>query len=226
MDDINKICIIEDEVDIVETMTSYFENEGYEAISFNSAEEFYKNGPDNFKGLYLVDWNLPGEPGINIITNIRVKDKVSPIFMVSAFAKNEDIVEGLKRGADDYITKPFSFDTLIVKVKNSLSKLSIVSRDFNSSDEMRLLPSAKSFMKDGNTVNLTQREYIIFNHLYENLGQASTRQDLIDQFDSDDKMTERNIDVHVFSLRKKIKTVDLVVETVWGTGYKLSVVVR
>ena len=226
MDNINKICIIEDEVDIVETMTLYFESEGYDAISFNSAEEFYKSAPDNFKGLYLVDWNLPGEPGINIITNIRVKDKVSPIFMVSAFAKNEDIVEGLKRGADDYITKPFSFDTLIVKVENSLSKLSIVSRDFNSSDEMRLLPSAKSFMKDGNTVNLTQREYIIFSHLYENLGQASSRQNLIDQFDSGDKMTERNIDVHVFSLRKKIKPVDLVVETVWGTGYKLSVVVR
>jgi DNA-binding response OmpR family regulator len=226
MEAINTICIIEDEVDIVETLTTYFENEKYNVISFNSAEEFYSKGPSDFKGLYLVDWNLPGEPGINIITNIRVKDKVSPIFMVSAFSKNEDIVEGLNRGADDYITKPFSFDALMIKAKNSLNKLSLVSSDLGSNDQMRLLPEAKSFMKDGKTVSLTQREFIIFNHLYQNLGQSASRQDLINQFDNEEKMTERNIDVHVFSLRKKIKPVELVVETVWGTGYKLSVVVR
>ena len=226
MEAINKICIIEDEVDIVETLTTYFENEKYSVISFNSAEEFYEKMPSDFKGLYLVDWNLPGEPGINIITNIRLKDKVSPIFMVSAFSKSEDIVEGLNRGADDYITKPFSFDALLIKVKNSLNKLSLVSSDLSLNDQMRLLPEAKSFMKDGKTVSLTQREFIIFNHLYQKLGQSASRQDLINQFDNEEKMTERNIDVHVFSLRKKIKPVELVVETVWGTGYKLSVFVR
>jgi DNA-binding response OmpR family regulator len=226
MEAINNICIIEDEKDIVEAMTVYFENEKYEVISFNSAEEFYESGPREFKGLYLVDWNLPGEPGIDIVSNIRVKDKISPIFMVSAFAKSEDVIEGLNRGADDYITKPFSFDALIVKAKNSLNKLSLISDGVEADEQMRLLPEAKSFIKDGKTISLTQREYILFNHLYQNLGQASSRQDLINQFDNEDKMTERNIDVHVFSLRKKIKQVDLIVETVWGTGYKLSVVNR
>lgn len=226
MESINTICIIEDEKDIVEAMTAYFENENLNVISFNSAEDFYEHSPSDFKGLYMVDWNLPGEPGIDIVSKIRVKDKISPIFMVSAFAKNEDIVEGLNRGADDYITKPFSFEELIVRAKNSLSKLSIVDSGIQENEQMKLLPEAKSFIKDGQTVSLTQREFIIFNYLYEKLGQPVSRQDLIDQFANEEKMTERNIDVHVFSLRKKIKTVELIVETVWGLGYKLSVVIR
>lgn len=224
MKDIRNICIVEDEQDIVEAMTTYFENEKYNVISFNSAEEFYDKAPSDYQGLYLLDWNLPGGPGIDIVSKIRIKDKVSPIFMVSAFSKNEDIVEGLRRGADDYITKPFSFDQLLERVRNSLKKLSLVLADGHNgeSGQVRLLPEAKSFIKDGQTISLTQREFIIFNFLYEKLGDPVTREDLIAQFSSEEKMTERNIDVHIFSLRKKIKTVNLVVETVWGKGYKLS----
>lgn len=225
MESVKSICIIEDEKDIVETMTAFLEIENYDVISFNSAEEFYEKCPENFKGLYLVDWNLPGEPGIEIISKIRLKDKISPIFMVSAYNKENDIIEGLSRGADDYIIKPFNFSELMVRVKNSLNKYSLVSDQLNN-DQLKLLPEAKSFIKDGNTISLTQREFIIFNHLYQNISKPSSREELIGQFSGDDKMTERNIDVHVFSLRKKIKSVDLVVETVWGHGYKLSVIVR
>lgn len=221
MEAVKSICIIEDEKEIVETMVAYLEGEHFEVIYFHSAEDFYLKGPEDFKGLYLVDWNLPGEPGIEIISRIRIKDKISPIFMISAFTKSEDIVEGLARGADDYITKPFSFEELVQRAKNSLKKFSIVTNQIVN-DEMRLLPEAKSFIKDGRTTSLTKREYIIFNFLFSKLGQAVSRDELIGEFSSDEKMTERNIDVHVFSLRKKIKEVNLMVETVWGIGYKLS----
>lgn len=221
MENVNSVCIIEDENEIVETMTTFLENRGFKVFSFESAELFYANAPKDFKGLYLVDWNLPGEPGIEIISKIRMTDKISPIFMVSAFTNKEDIVAGLERGADDYITKPFSFDELTARVKNSLSKFSIISNQATD-EQMKLLPEAKSFIKEGQTVSLTKREYIIFEYLFNKLGLPVTREELIDQFSNEEKMTERNIDVHVFSLRKKIKVVNLMVETIWGIGYKLS----
>jgi two-component system alkaline phosphatase synthesis response regulator PhoP len=214
------ICIIEDEKDIVDALTTFLEAQNFTVISFNNAEEFYSHVPRDFNGLYLVDWNLPGEPGINIISKIRESNKFSPIFMVSAYTKNEEILTGLKAGADDYITKPFSLEELLARIENAQQKLSFIGDEVSSSS-FKLLPEATAFIKEGKTVNLTQREFIIFNKLHEELGQAVTRDELILCFKNDEKMTVRNIDVHVFSLRKKIKEVEFFIDTVWGKGYKL-----
>ena len=214
------ICIIEDEKDIVDALTTFLEAQDFNVISFNNAEEFYSHVPRDFNGLYLVDWNLPGEPGINIISKIRESNKFSPIFMVSAYTKNEEILTGLKAGADDYITKPFSLEELLARIENAQQKLSFIGDEVSSSS-FKLLPEATAFIKEGKTVNLTQREFIIFNKLHEEFGQAVTRDELILCFKNDEKMTVRNIDVHVFSLRKKIKEVEFFIDTVWGKGYKL-----
>lgn len=215
-----QICIIEDEEDIVEALCAFFESHEYEVVSYNSAEEFFANRSIDFRGLYLVDWNLPGEPGINIVSKVRAEDKFSPIFMVSAYNKNEDIVTGLKNGADDYITKPFNLDELLQRVKNAQSKYKEFYNEVNF-EGINLLPEANAFIKDNQTVNLTKREFIIFQKLHSEQDSPVSREMLIECFAKDDKMTVRNIDVHVFSLRKKIKNVDLRIETVWGMGYKL-----
>lgn len=215
-----KICIIEDEKDIVDALSTYLEMKGYETTSFNNAEDFYKKHESNFKGLYIVDWNLPGEPGINIISRIRQNDKFSPIFMVSAYSKNDEILTGLRAGADDYITKPFSLEELHARIENAQTKYGHINNEIDSS-EFKLLPEASAFIKQSKTVNLTQREYIIFEKLYEEKPEPVTREELIQCFKNDEKMTVRNIDVHVFSLRKKIKEVELYIDTVWGKGYKL-----
>jgi len=219
---INKrsICIIEDEVDILDTLKLFLESQNFRVYGFGSAEEFFKNIPEKFTGLYLVDWNLPGESGLSIIEKIRKTDLISPIFMVSAYNRSEDIVVGLKAGADDYISKPFSMDELSARVENALSKFSHIKTELDL-DEMKLLPEAKSFIRSGTTISLTSREFLIFNMLYENFSIPITRDELLDCFDKDDEMTIRNIDVHIFSLRKKIKNVNLVIETMWGKGYKL-----
>ncbi len=218
--ELGRICIIEDEKDIVEALTTFLEAQNYSVISFNNAEDFHKNIKKDFKGLYIVDWNLPGDPGIKIIEKIRETDKYSPIFMVSAYTKNEEIVTGLKAGADDYITKPFSLEELLARIENAQAKFRHLNEELVSTD-FQLLPEACAFIKKGKTVTLTRREYIIFEKLYNELSQAVTREELIECFKNDEKMTVRNIDVHVFSLRKKIKQADLYIDTVWGEGYKL-----
>ncbi len=220
MESLGNICIIEDEKDIAEALKVYFEGFGYHIKNYSSAEDFYLNRSQNFKGLYLVDWNLPGDPGINIIEKIREEDKFSPIFMVSAYSKNDEIITGLKAGADDYITKPFSLEELKARIDNAYLKLNHINDEIDSS-EFKLLPEAAAFIKSGKTINLTQREYIIFEELYKNKETPLTRDELILCFKNDEKMTVRNIDVHIFSLRKKIKEIGLNIETVWGKGYKL-----
>ena len=214
------VVIIEDEIEIIEALKYLLEKNDFKVVGYTSAEEFFsaKNRPDH--SVYLVDWNLPGIKGVDIVKTIRLKDKLSPIFMVSAYNKPEQIIEGLKSGADDYLTKPFNYDELLVRVMNAHSKVNSL-QDNLMNVGLKLIPEAHTVIKDGITVNLTSREFIIFNHLYKHQAAASTREELINQFEKDMEMTARNIDVHIFSLRKKMNKINIGIETVWGTGYKI-----
>ncbi len=214
------ITIIEDEREIGENLALFLRAKEFEVQHYLSAEEYFSDRSHPSEGIYLVDWNLPGISGIDVIKTIRTKDKISPVFMISAYSRNQEIVEGLKAGADDYLTKPFDFDGLAVRIENAWSKLNALEGDLISSG-LRLIPEANSVMKDGTTVSLTSREFMIFKQLFEK-GDTVSREELIALFDSTEKMTVRNIDVHIFFLRKKLKKLNLVISTVWGAGYRLE----
>ncbi len=215
-----KIIIIEDEIEIADAIGDYLQKHGFISVKFPDAESFYSNKSKPMRAIYLVDWNLPGVNGLDVIKRLREGDKFSPIFMITANSTPENMLEGLKAGADDYITKPFNFENLLARVQNSWQKYSTLSKDLFS-EGMKLLPEAHSLLKDGVTVNLTSREFIIFKHLHDSKNTVS-RDEIIKQFTSDDDMTLRNIDVHIFSLRKKLKKVGITIATVWGAGYKLD----
>lgn len=217
------VVVIEDEKDIVESIRYFLKKNGFDVDSFETAESFFSlnHRPENC--IYLVDWNLPGIKGTDLIKTIRMKDKLSPIFMISAYNKPDQIVEGLQSGADDYITKPFNFDELLVRITNAYNKVSSL-QDNLLNVGLKLIPEAHAVIKEGQTVNLTSREFVIFKYLHDNMDKpSSSREEIITQFDKDLEMTARNIDVHIFSLRKKISKINVSVETVWGAGYKLSV---
>ncbi len=214
------IVIIEDEKEILGSLQFILERNDFTVYPYVSAEEFFSANPRPENCVYLVDWNLPGIKGIDIIRTIRLKDKISPVFMISAYIKPEQIIEGLQSGADDYITKPFNYEELLVRIGNAHAKVSSL-QDNLMNVGLKLIPEAHAVMKDGVTVNLTSREFIIFNHLYKNDTVVATRDELINQFDKDMEMTSRNIDVHIFSLRKKMAKIRIGIETVWGTGYKI-----
>jgi DNA-binding response OmpR family regulator len=220
MKEVEDVYIIGDKIDNKDVIVKSFLNLGLSVKYFSNSRDFYENMSGEFTGLYIIDWQLSDEPGIEIISNIRKRDGVSPIFMISDYAESKDKIEGLRRGADDYITKPFLVDEVVLKGQNILRKVSLL-RNNITGEVIKLLPEASSFIKNDVIISLTKREYIIFNHLFSQLDKPVSRENLISQF-SEEKMTDRNIDVHIFSLRKKIKSVDVVISTVWGMGYKLS----
>lgn len=220
MNEKKSVVVVEDEQDIASSLKYFLEKNDIDVVTFCSAEEFFaaKNIPEQC--IYLVDWNLPGIKGIDIIKTLRLRDKLSPLFMLSANIESGQIIEGLQAGADDYITKPFNYDELLIRIKNALTKFRNL-KDNMLNVGLKLIPEAHSVMMDGVTVSLTSREFIIFQHLHNNRNAPSTREELINQFENDSEMTARNIDVHIFSLRKKMNKLKIGIETVWGTGYRL-----
>jgi len=215
------VTIIEDEKEIGESLAIFLRSKNFEVKHHLSAEEFFSDRSAPNDGIYLIDWNLPGIKGIDIVRTIRTRDKLSPIFMLSANSQNHDILEGLKSGADDYLTKPFDFDGLAIRIENAWSKITQIEGNLMSHG-VKLIPEANSVMKDGVTVSLTAREFVIFDRLYKTLETVS-REDLIAEFDLKEKMTVRNVDVHIFFLRKKLAKLNMAISTVWGAGYKLQV---
>jgi len=215
------VTIIEDEKEIGESLAIFLRSKNFEVSHYLSAEEFFSDRTTATNGIYLVDWNLPGIKGIDIIRTIRTRDKFSPIFMLSSNSHSQDILEGLESGADDYLTKPFDFNGLAVRIENAWSKLTQLEGNLMSHG-VKLIPEAHSVMKDGVTVSLTAREFVIFDRLYKTLETVS-RDDLISEFDLKEKMTVRNVDVHIFFLRKKLTKLHMTIVTVWGAGYKLVV---
>jgi DNA-binding response OmpR family regulator len=215
------VTIIEDEKEIGESLAKFLRAKKFEVKHHLSAEEFFSDRSTASTGIYLIDWNLPGIKGIDIVRTIRTRDKFSPIFMLSANSQNQDILEGLKSGADDYLTKPFDFDGLAIRIENAWAKLTQIEGNLMSHG-VKLIPEAHSVMKDGVTVSLTAREFVIFERLYKTRDTVS-RDDLIAEFDLKEKMTVRNVDVHIFFLRKKLTKLEMSISTVWGAGYKLVV---
>lgn len=215
------VTIIEDEKEIAELIKRFLTQNNFEVRHYVTAEAML-SGPVTDSCIYLVDWNLPGMKGTDLIRALRAKDKFSPIFMISGYNKAEEVVEGLKAGADDYLIKPFNYDELIVRVENAWSKMNQLKGSLMHYG-LKLIPEANSLMREGVILNLTAREYVIFAHLYENRNKPSTREELIACFPAGENVAVRNIDVHIFSLRKKLQRVGLAVETVWGVGYKIVV---
>jgi DNA-binding response OmpR family regulator len=215
----NRVVIIEDEQHVREMIKYLMEKNNFLVDVFSSAEEFLMSGNFHHHCVYLVDSKLPGIQGPDVVKTIRHSDKVSPIFIVSGNRESEDITNGLHSGADDYIVKPFHPEHLVAKVTNASAKNHMIFKDLINVG-LKLLPEAHSMIKDGVTVSLTPREFEILAELLKNANIIMSREEIVSAFENTE-LTIRNIDVHIFSLRKKISKVSIGIQTIRGKGYRL-----
>lgn len=217
------IVLIEDDQGIVEILTPPLEKEGFNIRHYHSAEDYISDSSRPAHGLYLIDWKLPGIQGIEVVKLIRRNDKHSPLFMMTAYARPEQIIHGLEAGADDYILKPFNNLELMLRLKNARTKATHV-RESLIDLGVKLLPEAHCILVNGISVSLTAREYLIFEYLYNRKNQEVHRSELIALFPKNEEIQNRNIDVHIFSIRKKLanKKHKLDIMSVRGKGYQLT----
>lgn len=221
METLRQVVIIDDEENMLSNLKYILEKNNFSVTSYKSAEEFLNSKTNHGNSVYLIDWNLGGLKGVDLIKTIRFRDKLTSIFMISAYNQPDTIVQGIKSGADDYITKPFNPEELVAKISNAFEKSNHI---INCSMDkgLKLLTEANSILLDGQVVNLTYCEFVIFNHLYKNNKSPIGREELIGQFEDDYAMTSRTVDVHIFSLRKKLEKINLKIKTVRNQGYQLD----
>ncbi len=217
---VDTVVIIEDEGHMRDMLSFLLGQHKYDVEPYTSAEDFLNNQKHHDHCIYLVDSRLPGIQGPDVIRAIRSRDKISPIFIVSAAKEEEEISKGLKAGADDYVLKPFHPEHLLTKVNNARQKAETIFENFISSG-IKYIPESCTVINDGRVVTLTRKEFRLIKILHSVDG-VVTREVLLEAMDDHDT-SKRNIDTHIFALRKKLKDVNMEIETIRNQGYRLKI---
>ena len=212
MEEKKKILIVEDERAIVEILKFNLAREGYETLEALDGEAGLQLGLTGDPDLILLDVMLPKMNGFDICAKLRDAGSTVPIIMLTAREEETDKVFGLEAGADDYMTKPFSMRELLARVRANIRRRSL---DLNARKSVGNLIEAKgltidpatfSVMRNGQAVDLTQKEYDLLLYLIQERGVVFSREDLMQKVWNYDYYGDmRTVDVTVRRLREKIE---------------------
>lgn len=217
------IYSIEDDDNIAQIIKLTLNKQGYEVLTFANGKDFFEMFSQRKPNLILLDMMLPDINGKEIIKKIRANsnyDKIS-IIIISAKSMIIDKVEGLDFGADDYISKPFDLLELISRVnvqkrrqeKNQVIMLGNIMID---------LKKHKCLLND-EEINLTKKEFDILSMLVAKPNEVVSRENIIKSIWGEDFVGEtRTVDMHVKSIRKKLKEDGKLIETIYGIGYMVN----
>ena len=220
------IYIVEDDQNIREIESFALKNSGYTIMDFECAKDFYHQLAEKVPDCILLDIMLPDEDGLEILKKIRsIPDtRKVPIMMITAKTTELDKVKGLDLGADDYITKPFGIMELISRVK------ALLRRSMNMEDEKFL--SAGDIFLDGEKhmvyvkdepVDFTFKEYELLKLLIQNQGIVMSRDVIMERiWGIDFEGESRTLDVHIKTLRQKLKNTGTLIKTVRNVGYMIE----
>ncbi|WP_433922166.1 response regulator transcription factor [Paenibacillus taichungensis] len=242
------VLVIEDEPKIARLLELELQYEGYQVGKAGSGTEGLEMYGDGQWDLILLDIMLPGLSGIEVLRRIRAKDATVPILMLTAKDSVEDKVSGLDLGANDYITKPFQIEELLARVRAALRlsaasaaahSSSSVPRDTVQSSEhtaesetgwltaggLKLNEGTREVSRDGQSIELTPREFDLLVYLLENQRQVLSRDQIVQAVWGYDYYGDTNVvDVYIRYVRKKVDNgfTPPLIHTVRGVGYVLK----
>lgn len=213
-----RILVVDDEEDICAILKFNLSKEGYEVVTANSAEEALTLDIASFN-LLLLDVMMGGMSGFELTGKLKTDPKTAgvPVIFITARDTEDDAVEGLDLGADDYISKPFSIREVISRVKAVLRRTAAIP---DASTGIFIDDEKKVVTVDGAAVALTRIEYEIFRLLFTNKGKVFPREDILSKVWPDDVIvTDRTVDVNITRLRKKIGEYGNRIVSRHGFGY-------
>lgn len=223
-----RVLIVEDEAEIREFLVSQFVETGATAHSLSSGDTVLSAMEAFRPNLVLLDHMMPGKSGKEVIHDIRSHAQFSetPIMMVTGVSAEDDKIAALELGADDYVTKPFSVRELVARAQALVRR----SQNAHKSQQKNLVVkdlhvdlTAHKVTLRGDSVALTLTEFKILCELLQQSGQVLTRDRLRERALGNLNVTDRTIDVHMASLRKKLHEMGDTIETVRGVGYRMAV---
>lgn len=224
----SKILLAEDENDINDLLCEHLSVQGHNVISCLDGESAIQkiNQIGNEIDLFLLDWMMPGESGINICKKIRnlndTKDK--PIIILTARSDSDSIIEGLDSGANDYITKPFDLRELSARIRSQLRSRQNLKNDNMLKYQGLIIDTDSYTVKvDDSLQKFTKSEFILLQTLLSKPNTVFTRKDLVIKIQGDQTfVTDRTIDTHMASIRKKVAHYSEQIKTIRGIGYKFE----
>ena len=222
-----RVLIVDDEAPIREMIAVALEMAGYECDEADSAQTAHASIVDRKPDLLLLDWMMPGTSGIEFARRLR-RDEVTadiPIIMLTAKTDEDNKVQGLEAGVDDYITKPFSPRELVARLKAVLRRTTPKGvEEAVTVDNLTLDPVSHRVTADGRPLELGPTEFRLLQFFMTRPDRAYTRSQLLDMvWGGNVYVEERTVDVHIRRLRKALgERHDYLVQTVRGTGYRFS----
>lgn len=213
-----RILVVDDEEDICAILKFNLSKEGYEVVTANSAEEALTLDIASFN-LLLLDVMMGGMSGFELTGKLKTDPKTAgvPVIFITARDTEDDAVEGLDLGADDYVSKPFSIREVVSRVKAVLRRTAAIP---DASTGIFIDDEKKVVTVDGAAVALTRIEYEIFKLLFTNKGKVFPREDILSKVWPDDVIvTDRTVDVNITRLRKKIGEYGNRIVSRHGFGY-------
>jgi two-component system response regulator CpxR len=226
----NRILIIDDDVELCDLLTEYFTQEGFEVKAVHDSGTGISQALSDEPSLIVLDVMLPGQSGFEVLRQIREQSKV-PVVMLTARGDEVDRIVGLEMGADDYLPKPFNPRELVARIR-AIQRRAVAVNEGHEQESGKILkigdveldPGARTVLLEGKPVELTAVEFSMLEILLRMAGQVVNRDTLakevlgrrLSPFD-------RSIDVHVSSLRRKIglqPNGSERIKTIRGTGYQ------
>ena len=208
-----KILIVEDEENIRRILKKYlskFNITCIEAKDGKKALDIFKKNKDGID-LILMDVMMPEMDGVEATREIRKISDV-PIIMLTAKNQDEDEIEGLEVGANDFITKPFNLDVLLLRIKKLIN--------LDSNNDLELVKEQRSIRKNGRLIPLTKKEYLILEYFFENPNIILTRDQILNRVWGIDYFgDDRVVDTNIKRIRRKIDEDKKYIKTSSGTGY-------
>lgn len=232
MAEVVNILLVEDEEDIQQLVSYNLMKAGYRVLCAESGEAGLELLRRHEVALVLLDRMLPGMDGLLTCKAMRADAALGqiPVVMLTAKGEEEDILAGLNAGADDYVTKPFSPKVLLARVKTVLRRtdqaketVALPADPCLRIHNVAIDPERHEVRVDESPVPITVTEFAIMALLAKSPGRVYTRQQIIDQIRGYEFIVgERNIDVQIFGLRKKLGNAGALIETVRGIGYRFK----
>jgi len=222
----SRILVVDDEPDLVELIRHHLTREKHEVVCAADGEAALHEARRRLPDLIVLDLMLPGMDGLEVCRRLKSDARTAhiPIVMLTAKGEESDAVIGLAQGADDYVRKPFGMKELVARIATRLRAAE--ARTPGTPGVVRyeglVIDSVRHEVElDGQAVQLTLTEFKLLRHLVAHRGRAFTRGELLDAvLGPDTVVTDRNVDVHVATLRKKLGEFGAHILTLRGVGYK------
>ncbi len=222
------IYIVEDEPDIREIESIALRNSNHTVVGFERATDFFVKVKEIIPDLVILDVMLPGESGYSILHRLRgiPSTRALPVIMVTAKTAEIDVIRGFDDGADDYLCKPFSVLELVSRVKAVLRRTqstSVIKSHPLSLGNITLDDDRHVVTESGNVVNLTFKEYELLRFLLENPDVVLSREKIMQHvWEVNSAVESRTVDMHIKTLRHKLKDSGKQIRTVRNVGYAIG----